>query len=105
MNILVALGASLLQLSGCNVKFQMPALQYIKASVSNDKRLTPEHFPEVKRKKMELGREVGSDEGKGVEVGFPLFWLGKCFTVYLIGLRTTPGLCERGPVPFRSAPF
>ena len=87
------------------MKFQMLALQYINASVSNDKRLTPEHFPEVKRKKVELGWEVESTERKGVEVGFPLFWLGKCFTVYLIGLRTTPGLCERGPVPFRSAPF
>ena len=51
------------------MKFQMLALQYIKASVSNDKRLTPEHFPEVKRKKAELGWEVGSDERKGVEVG------------------------------------
>lgn len=57
-------GALLLELQGENVTFQMPALQYIKASVSNDKRLTPEHFPEVKRK-AELEWEVGSREERG----------------------------------------
>lgn len=55
--------ALLLELQGYGMTFQMPA-QYIKASVSNDKRLTPEHFPEVK-KKVELEWEVGSREDRG----------------------------------------
>lgn len=54
--------ALLLQLQGCKVKFQMPTLQYMKASVSNDKRLTPDNFPEVKKKKVVLEWEVGSHE-------------------------------------------
>lgn len=43
-------GALFLELQGENVTFPTPALQYAKASVRNDRRLAPEHFPEVKRK-------------------------------------------------------
>lgn len=46
----IAMEALLLEPQGYKVKFEMPTLQYIKASASPVERLTPEHSPEVKRK-------------------------------------------------------
>lgn len=89
----------MLEVQGCNVKFQMPALQYVEASVSNDRRLTPEHFPEVRKKKVELEWEVGSDEEREVEVEFSLFWLGTCFTIYIIDFVLLWGSIREGPSP------
>lgn len=37
------------------MKFEVPTRQYIKAFVRNVKRLTPERFPGVRRKKVGVG--------------------------------------------------
>lgn len=96
--------ALLLELQGYRVKFQMPALQYIKASVSNDKRLTPEHFPEVKREKLnQSGSWVAMRRGGGIRVLALL--AGKMLYCLHNRLRATLGLDQRGPILLGPTPF
>lgn len=43
---------------------------------------------------------MGSEEGRGgVEVEFLLFWLGKCFTIYIIDFVLHRGSAREGPSP------
>lgn len=59
--------ALVLEPGGQDVKLELPTLWYIQALVSNVERLTPEYFPEMKRKKSQQStRWVGKRRGASV---------------------------------------